>query len=70
MAENGCVTNKAGEPGMVKDWPQNLINAGKYRTAEFPAQKLNVKLRAILSKSLCRWLPLCYAPTLRQFVNL
>lgn len=35
MAENGCVTNKAGELGMVKCWPQKFISAGKSRTAEF-----------------------------------
>lgn len=38
MAENGCVINKAGEPGMVKYWPQKLISAGKSRTAAFQAQ--------------------------------
>lgn len=38
VVENGCVASRTWEPGTVKDWPQNLISAGKSRTAEFPAQ--------------------------------
>lgn len=46
--ENGCVTNKAWEPGTVKDWPQNLISTGKSRTAEFQAQSHFKSLRSWL----------------------
>lgn len=46
--ENGCVTNKAWEPGTVKDWPQNLISAVKSRTAEFQAQSHFKSLRSWL----------------------